>query len=219
MAIAALQSIPPRISLLQMYQSWARVVSLNARFYSQVLTAAIMSEEEKTRVLADRASGNAFYGVQDTALAQLAAKVLEVYVRDQIGFDNDASVGTLQMLTNFEVGYNLGLPTFVSSLSFLLDGPSGSTLFLFAGVLFADTRTFDKSCTSLEKAWMLDCAAASTTTWALGRCRCSLLLVPVVAPLDTLFDALLRGFLLMPGCAVASLLGLLSREPFRWNQN
>jgi hypothetical protein len=60
-----------------------------------------MAEEEKTRVLRERASGNAFYGVQDTALAQLAAKVLEVYVR--CGFDNDASVGTLQMLTNFEV--------------------------------------------------------------------------------------------------------------------
>jgi hypothetical protein len=67
----------------------------------QVLTAAIMAEEEKTRVLRERASGNAFYGVQDSALAQLAAKVLEVYGR--CGFDNDASVGTLQMLTNFEV--------------------------------------------------------------------------------------------------------------------
>jgi hypothetical protein len=65
------------------------------------LTAAILAEEEKTRVLRERASGNAFYGLQDSALAQLAAKVLEVYGR--CGFDNDASVGTLQMLTNLRL--------------------------------------------------------------------------------------------------------------------
>mmetsp|Transcript_586 Transcript_586/g.698 ORF Transcript_586/g.698 Transcript_586/m.698 type:complete len:612 (+) Transcript_586:184-2019(+) len=68
----------------------------------EALQNSIKTEEEKGKALRERSNENtqgALAGKQ-TTLEELAAKVADVYVR--CGFDNDASVGTLQMLTNIE---------------------------------------------------------------------------------------------------------------------
>ncbi|KAK9824216.1 hypothetical protein WJX72_008592 [[Myrmecia] bisecta] len=68
------------------------------------LQAAILASSEKCRLLKERAQQN-FEGAMgisshDVTLDQLASKIAEVYER--CGFDRDASMSTLQMLTNIE---------------------------------------------------------------------------------------------------------------------
>ena len=72
------------------------------RLQIKVLEADIGAEEEKGKNLREKMNENAGQrmGVQDITLDSLSAKVNEVYVR--CGFDSDASMSTLQMLTNIE---------------------------------------------------------------------------------------------------------------------
>lgn len=82
------------------------------------LDGSIKLEEEKSRLLREKAdaresrglnanpnanganTGNANSGHGGASLEELSAKVIDVYNRS--GFDNDASMSTLQMLTNIE---------------------------------------------------------------------------------------------------------------------
>ena len=70
----------------------------------EALEAAIRTEEEKSRLLREKAEarehGRRIASGQGTSLEELSTKVTDVYVR--CGFDNDASLSTLQMLTNIE---------------------------------------------------------------------------------------------------------------------
>lgn len=67
----------------------------------EALQHSIKTEEEKGKALRERSSENVQVNLSGgNSLEELAAKVADVYVR--CGFDNDASVGTLQMLTNIE---------------------------------------------------------------------------------------------------------------------
>ena len=74
------------------------------RLQIKVLEADIGAEEEKGKNLREKMNekmnGGQRMGVQDITLDSLSAKVNEVYVR--CGFDSDASMSTLQMLTNIE---------------------------------------------------------------------------------------------------------------------
>jgi len=86
----------------------AEVESLNAQVVS--LQGAIDAAQSKSRRLKDRtienvgaltlSMGNTVAGAGAISLDQLTTKVADVYVR--CGFDADASIGTLQMLTNIE---------------------------------------------------------------------------------------------------------------------
>ena len=83
----------------------AEIKGLDSQISS--LESSIHVEEEKSRLLRSLTDGkesktsvaNGKTG-QGTSLEELSAKVSEVYVR--CGFDNDASLSTLQMLTNIE---------------------------------------------------------------------------------------------------------------------
>ena len=81
----------------------AEIKGLDSQISS--LESSIHVEEEKSRLLRSLTDGtesksSVSSGGQGTSLEQLSAKVSEVYVR--CGFDNDASLSTLQMLTNIE---------------------------------------------------------------------------------------------------------------------
>ena len=79
-----------------------RMDSETSTLSSQIalLHEAIRAEEAKGKALEDRAHESGDAAGRETTLEELSAKVAQVYV--QCGFDNDASIGTLQMLTNIE---------------------------------------------------------------------------------------------------------------------
>ena len=66
----------------------------------ELLELAIKQEEDKGKALENRARESGDASGRETTLEELSAKVAQVYV--QCGFDSDASIGTLQMLTNIE---------------------------------------------------------------------------------------------------------------------
>jgi len=86
----------------------AEIKGLDSQISS--LESSIRVEEEKSRLLRSLTDGGAETKAvatsgggkthQGTSLEELSARVSEVYVR--CGFDNDASLSTLQMLTNIE---------------------------------------------------------------------------------------------------------------------
>ena len=86
----------------------AETDSLNTQILQ--LQASIGAAREKSQRLKDRTienvgaltltMGNTAAGASSISLDQLTSKVAEAFVR--CGFDADASVGTLQMLTNIE---------------------------------------------------------------------------------------------------------------------
>lgn len=66
----------------------------------ELLELTIKQEEDKGKALENRARESGDASGRETTLEELSAKVAQVYV--QCGFDSDASIGTLQMLTNIE---------------------------------------------------------------------------------------------------------------------
>eukprot|EP00899_Mesostigma_viride_P027760 jgi/Mesvir1/8169/Mv12474-RA.2 len=64
------------------------------------LEDAIAAETAKAALLRDKSNEHAGMSGQENSLEELAVKVADVYSR--CGFDNDASIGMLQMLTNVE---------------------------------------------------------------------------------------------------------------------
>jgi len=81
-----------------------RMESETEALHSQILAlqASISAEEEKGKALRDKTNEQAEGTLtgHETTLEELSAKVADVYVK--CGFDSDASIGTLQMLTNIE---------------------------------------------------------------------------------------------------------------------
>ncbi|BBM97952.1 cilia- and flagella-associated protein 100 [Marchantia polymorpha subsp. ruderalis] len=66
----------------------------------QVIETAVKNEEERQRMMQSKTSLNTEDKKHDISLEQLTRKVVEVYAR--AGLDSDASLSTLQMLTNLE---------------------------------------------------------------------------------------------------------------------
>ena len=66
----------------------------------QTLKEAIKSLEDKGKALKAKTNEDSDRSRHETSLEDLSQKVAEVYQRSS--FDNDASIGTLQMLTNIE---------------------------------------------------------------------------------------------------------------------
>eukprot|EP00698_Gefionella_okellyi_P019192 TRINITY_DN5850_c0_g2_i1.p1 TRINITY_DN5850_c0_g2~~TRINITY_DN5850_c0_g2_i1.p1 ORF type:complete len:569 (-),score=170.89 TRINITY_DN5850_c0_g2_i1:95-1738(-) len=64
------------------------------------LEAAIAEEEDKASGMQSRTSKNGMLTGQEEILTQLNEKVSQVYSKS--GFDNDAKIGTVEMLTNIE---------------------------------------------------------------------------------------------------------------------
>ncbi|KAG6548583.1 hypothetical protein Mapa_010072 [Marchantia paleacea] len=71
-----------------------------SKYHEQVIEIAVKNEEERQRMMQSKTSLNTEDKKHDISLEQLTRKVVEVYAR--AGLDSDASLSTLQMLTNLE---------------------------------------------------------------------------------------------------------------------